>query len=84
VVVGDGVEAAEVVEAVEAEPLVEGATLFDLYTGAPIPAGKKNLALALRYRAADRTLTDAEVDEAHARIVARLREDPAIRAELRG
>ncbi|HYS81954.1 MAG TPA: phenylalanine--tRNA ligase subunit beta [Anaeromyxobacteraceae bacterium] len=84
VVVADGVEAAEVVEAVEAEPLVEGATLFDLYTGAPIPPGKKNLALALRYRAADRTLTDAEVDEAHARIVARLREDPAIRAELRG
>lgn len=84
VVVADGVEAAEVVEAVEAEPLVEGATLFDVYTGAPIPPGKKNLALALRYRAVDRTLTDAEVDEAHARIVARMREDPFIKAELRG
>ena len=33
--------------------------------GPPIPAGKKDrLALAIRYRAADRTLTDAEADAA--------------------
>jgi phenylalanyl-tRNA synthetase beta chain len=84
VLVSDEVEAARVVSAVRSEPLVEAATLFDVYTGAPIPAGKKNLALALRYRAADRTLTDAEVDAAHARIVERLRQDAGIRAELRG
>jgi phenylalanyl-tRNA synthetase beta chain len=35
-------------------------TLFDVYKGAPIPEGKKNLAMAIRYRAPDRTLTDAE------------------------
>jgi phenylalanyl-tRNA synthetase beta chain len=84
VVVADEVKAGAVVTAVEEESLVEDVTLFDVYTGAPLPAGKKNLALALRYRVPDRTLTDAEVDAAHARIVARLREDPRIRAELRG
>ncbi|GEJ58272.1 phenylalanine--tRNA ligase subunit beta [Anaeromyxobacter diazotrophicus] len=84
VVVADEVKAGAVVAAVEEEELVEDVTLFDVYTGAPLPAGKKNLALALRYRVPDRTLTDAEVDAAHGRIVARLREDPIIRAELRG
>ncbi len=84
VVVEDRVQAALVISAVKAEQLVEEVRLFDVYTGAPIPAGKKNLALALRYRASERTLTDAEVDAAHARIVERLRLDPSIAAELRG
>jgi phenylalanyl-tRNA synthetase beta chain len=84
VVVEDRVQSAQVISAVKSEPLVEEATLFDVYTGTPIPPGKKNLALALRYRALSRTLTDAEVDAAHARIVGRLRQDPSISAELRG
>jgi phenylalanyl-tRNA synthetase beta chain len=84
VVVAEPVRAAEVVARVRQEALVEEVTLFDVYRGAPVPAGKKNLALAIRYRAAERTLTDAEADQAHARIVERLRADPAIQAELRG
>jgi phenylalanyl-tRNA synthetase beta chain len=82
VVVADAVQAEAVLEAVRAEPLVEDATLFDVYRGPPIPPGKKNLALALRYRAPDRTLTDAEADAAHQRIVERLAS--TLRAELRG
>jgi phenylalanyl-tRNA synthetase beta chain len=82
VVVGEPVTAASVEAAVREEPLVEEVTLFDVYRGAPIPPGKKNLALAIRYRAPDRTLTDAEVDAAHGRIVARLAK--ALGAELRG
>jgi phenylalanyl-tRNA synthetase beta chain len=82
VVVADGVAAEAVVTAVREEPLVEETALFDVYRGAPIPAGKKNLALAIRYRAPDRTLTDAEVDAAHGRIVARLVR--SLGAELRG
>ena len=50
-------------------PLVQDAALFDVYSGKPIPEGKKNLAYALRYGTSDRTLTDAEVNEAHRRIV---------------
>ena len=52
------------------QPLVQKAQLFDVYTGAQIEPGKKNVAYALEYRAADRTLTDAEVAEVHKRIEA--------------
>jgi len=71
VVVPVGMEAAEVRAVIRevGQPLVEDATLFDVYTGAPLPEGQKNLAFALRYRAADRTLRDDEVAAAHARIV---------------
>ncbi len=82
VVVSDGVDARTVLDAVRAEPLVEDVTLFDVYRGAPIPEGKKNLAMAIRYRAVERTLTDGEADAAHGRIVERLRGEVA--AELRG
>jgi phenylalanyl-tRNA synthetase beta chain len=50
-------------------PLVEEVLVFDVYTGAPLPAGRKNVAFALRYRAPDRTLRDEEVQAAHAHIV---------------
>jgi phenylalanyl-tRNA synthetase beta chain len=63
------------------QPLVEDAVVFDVYAGAPIPEGKKNLAYALSYRAKDRTLTDAEVNEAHTRIVAEV--NKRLGAELR-
>ena len=82
VVVANEVEARAVLDGVRAEPLVEDVTLFDVYKGAPIPDGKKNLAMAIRYRAADRTLTDAEADAAHGRIVERLTAE--LGAELRG
>ena len=82
VVVDEPVAAAAVTAVVREEPLVEEVTLFDVYRGAPLPAGKKSLALAIRYRAPDRTLTDAEADAAHARIVERLARD--VGAELRG
>jgi phenylalanyl-tRNA synthetase beta chain len=48
--------------------------LFDLYAGKELPAGKHSLALSLNYRAADRTLTDEEVNAAHERVVQTLRE----------
>ncbi len=71
VVVPVTMEAAEVRAVIRevGQPLVEDATLFDVYTGPPLPQGQKNLAFALRYRAPDRTLRDDEVATAHARIV---------------
>ena len=54
--------------------LVEDVHLFDQYVGAPIPPGKKGLAYSIAYRARDRTLTDAEVNEMHAQLIAALRE----------
>ncbi len=82
VVVADAVPAASIEAVVREEPLVEAVTLFDVYTGEPLPPGKKNLALAIRYRAPDRTLTDAEADAAHKRILGWLAE--RVGAELRG
>ncbi len=78
----DAAPAAAVEALVREEPLVETVTLFDVYRGAPLPAGKKNLAFAIAYRAPDRTLTDADADAAHARIVRRLADQ--LGAELRG
>ena len=43
------------------QPLVADAALFDVYTGAPLPEGQKNLAFALSYRSPERTLRDEEV-----------------------
>ncbi|MCX6951260.1 MAG: phenylalanine--tRNA ligase subunit beta, partial [Verrucomicrobia bacterium] len=41
---------------------VEGVTVFDLYRGTGLPEGRKSLAFSLVFRAADRTLTDDEVN----------------------
>ncbi|MDY4953333.1 MAG: phenylalanine--tRNA ligase subunit beta, partial [Candidatus Onthomonas sp.] len=42
--------------------LIRDIQLFDVYTGNPIPEGKKSVAFALKLRHDDRTLTDAEAD----------------------
>jgi phenylalanyl-tRNA synthetase beta chain len=44
--------------------LLHEADVFDLYEGEQLGAGKKSLALSLEFRAADRTLTDEEVEAA--------------------
>ncbi len=47
--------------------------LFDVYRDAErIGQGKKSMALALTYRAADRTLTSEEVEKAHQKIVTKV------------
>jgi phenylalanyl-tRNA synthetase beta chain len=42
--------------------LLETSRLFDIYTGSPIEPGFKSVAVALRLRAADRTLQEAEIE----------------------
>ena len=71
-IVADEVPAAEVERALRsgAGPLLESLALFDVYTGPPMPAGHKSLAFALRFRAPDRTLTDAETAAARDAAVA--------------
>jgi len=51
---------------------VANATLFDIYRGEQIGAGKKSLAYSLTYQAPDRTLTDEEVAKVRNKIVKRL------------
>jgi phenylalanyl-tRNA synthetase beta chain len=49
--------------------LGQDVTLFDLYTGAGIPEGKKSLALRVRYVSAEKTLTEDEVAKAHNKLI---------------
>ncbi len=62
-VVPDSVPAAEVemTLARAAGDLCESVELFDVYRGVGVSAGSRSLAYRLRFRAFDRTLTDAEV-----------------------
>ncbi len=66
-VVNDTVSHAEIVGAIETgrNKVLEKVELFDIYTGGSIATGKKSMAYSLTFRAADRTLTDAEVNGAH-------------------
>lgn len=50
--------------------LCESVRLFDVYTGEQIGEGQRSLAFALRFRAPDRTLTEAETGAARAAAVA--------------
>lgn len=61
-VVADGVGAGDVRQALVegAGDLLESISLFDVFTGGQVPPGHRSLAFALRFRAPDRTLTDAE------------------------
>jgi phenylalanyl-tRNA synthetase beta chain len=52
---------------------LESVELFDVFRGRNVPEGQKSLAYAFTYRAADKTLTEADVNAAHAQIVAALR-----------
>jgi phenylalanyl-tRNA synthetase beta chain len=72
--VADEVPEADVAAAVReaGAPLLAEVRLFDVYRGAPIPAGQKSLAYALVYRAPDRTLTDAETAGSRAAVEAAL------------
>jgi phenylalanyl-tRNA synthetase beta chain len=54
------------------EELLEKVQIFDVYEGKNIAAGMKSLGLRFSYRCADRTLTDDEINEVHARIVQRI------------
>jgi phenylalanyl-tRNA synthetase beta chain len=49
--------------------LLENAKVFDVYEGKQIGEGKKSLALRLWFRSAERTLSEAEVNEIRSRIV---------------
>jgi phenylalanyl-tRNA synthetase beta chain len=83
-VVRDDVPAGDVENAAReaAGDLAEEVSLFDRFVGGNVPAGHASLALHVVYRAADRTLTDADVDARHAQVVAAL--EKRFAASLRG
>ena len=70
VVVDEEVPAGEIVAHVAGlkEELVERVELVDVYRGKPLAAGKKSVALSIRYRSRQATLNDETVGAAHRRL----------------
>ena len=84
IVVDAAVPAARVLEAIRAAggALLASAEVFDVYRGEQIATGRVSLAIALTFRARDRTLSDDDAAPLRARIVARLADQ--LGGELRG
>jgi phenylalanyl-tRNA synthetase beta chain len=65
----------KIVDIIRAVSLVTDATLFDVYVGEQVPAGKKSMAYRLTYQSPNRTLTDEEVNKVQQQILKRLAVD---------
>ncbi len=50
--------------------LIAGAVLFDVYEGGALPAGKRSLGIEVTFQPRERTLTEAEIEAAAAKVVA--------------
>ncbi len=62
--------------------LLKEVSVFDLYEGEHMEAGKKSLAFSLKYFDPAKTLTDEEVVKVHDKVLAAVKEKAG--AELRG
>ena len=54
------------------EPLVKELRLFDVFTGDPIPEGRKSVSFRVVYQSDDRTLEDEAVNTIHRNLTQRL------------
>ncbi|MBQ3482326.1 MAG: phenylalanine--tRNA ligase subunit beta [Oscillospiraceae bacterium] len=83
VVCDAAVPAGEMVECILSSggPYLKGCSVFDVYTGVGIAAGRKSVAFSLTMRADDQTLTDEHAEETVRAVLAALRENSG--AEIR-
>lgn len=70
-VIPEDMEAQKMLEIVlsQGEDLLENVAIFDIYAGKGLDIGTKSLGVRFSYRAPDRTLTDAEINSIHDKIV---------------
>jgi phenylalanyl-tRNA synthetase beta chain len=68
--VKDDTEASTILEAIRGNKIkeLEGVELFDLYKGENIPEGEKSIAVRVRYRSYEKTLTDDEINLMHKKV----------------
>lgn len=71
-VVAEELPVERLVNALAGASLLEEVWPFDVYRGPEIPSGTKSVGVALRFRAADRTLWDEEVDRLLEPLLARI------------
>ncbi len=81
-VVDEGVTNAQVQAIMRGFPLVTDVSLFDLYSGEQLSAGKKSLAYRISYQSPKHTLTDDEVNKVQKQILDKLSKQ--LGASLRG
>jgi phenylalanyl-tRNA synthetase beta chain len=83
-IVDAGIEADRLVRAARNadKALVTAVRVFDVYSGKGVPGGKKSVALTVTLQPVERTLTDAEIEAASAKIVAQVAKTTG--ATLRG
>ena len=62
--------------------LISRVSVFDVFEGQGVPAGKKSLAIEITLTPLDRTLTEAEIEQVAQKVVAQVRK--ATGGELRG
>lgn len=82
IIVPHSVQAAQALALIEGYNLVARARIFDVYTGDPIPKGKKSMAFSISFQSPKKTLTDEDVAKERNRIIARLQSE--LGAEIRG
>lgn len=68
-VADDGVHADYIVAALSGVAGVESVRLFDVYRGEQLPRGTRSLAFSIRLSNAERTLSDEDLQTAHARLI---------------
>ncbi len=71
-VVDDGVQAADIMRAISSadKALVQAVSVFDVFVGDSLGAGKKSVALSMTLQAMDRTLKDDEIEAVVSKAVA--------------
>ena len=69
------VPAKKMLDIVRAVSLVSQVSLFDLYSGKQVPAGKKSVAFRIAYQSDSHTLTEEELETAENEILSRLAKD---------
>jgi phenylalanyl-tRNA synthetase beta chain len=70
----DNVQAEQIISCVRGVKAkeIEQIEIFDLYRGAGIEEGYKSIAIRIRYRSYERTLTDEEIGTIHSKVIAAL------------
>ena len=83
IVVDDNAYVADLMAAIQEKggQFLENVSLFDVYKGEQVPEGRKSVAFSLSFRAADRTLTDEDVNAAMDRVLRHLEKN--FNAQLR-
>ncbi len=72
IIVPLAIPAGDALKLIHSFPLVRSVSIFDVYTGDPVPAGYKSLAFSISFQSAEKTLKDETVSRERERIIERL------------